>query len=718
MIVSNRAYERGGGVFGGTLFGCQLTGNHAGEGGAAYASVLHNCTLMRNTAPTGGGACSSALDSCSLTENSASNGGGAAGSTLVVCTVSNNKAWESGGATTGCTLYSCSVTGNQAWEGGGGDQSSTLFNCTVTGNTAIREGGGVRGSVLYNCIVYHNTAPDGPNYSEATFEYSCANPLPPGVGNIAVDPQLASATHLSITSPCINAGSNAYSRGVDIDHQAWTVPPCIGADQVVPSSLFGPLVVDIVPMYSQVLVGVPVVWSATIDGPVTGSVWDFGDGTMLTNCPYVNHQWTNRGTYIVRLTVFNRSFPQGVLDTRQIEVVEHVVHYVNGANPAPAFPFTTWASAANSIQDAVDAAAPGALVLVTDGTYNRITVDKPLTVSSVNGPASTAIVGYGLRCAALAGHAILSGFTLTNGFAYLQDGGGVWCDSSAVVTNCVITGNSSYTYWDDGWQMPGGSGGGVHGGNLYNCTLSGNRAIYGGGAHGSTLHNCTLTGNPDGGAAGSTLYNCIAYFNPGFNAASCSLTHSCSIPIPTNGIGNITNEPVFVNLAGGDLHLQSNSPCINAGANGYVSSGIDLDGNPRIAGGTVDIGAYEFQNPSSTISYAWLQQYGLPTDGSADFTDADGDLLNNQQEWTADTNPTNAGSALRITSIAYPPLVEFTFHSSASRTYSLTRCANLEASVWSLVPGATDIPGTGAALTLTDTNFAPPSFYRVSVRLP
>jgi hypothetical protein len=143
----------------------------------------------------------------------------------------------------------------------------------------------------------------------------------------------------------------------------------------------------------------------------------------------------------------------------------------------------------------------------------------------------------------------------------------------------------------------------------------------------------------------------------------------------------------------------------------------DLDGNPRIVGGTVDVGAYEFQSPSSAISYAWLQQYGLPTDGSADYLDPDAEGLNNFQEWIAGTVPTNAASALRIISaVNLVGGVELTWTSVTNRSYALERALDLaEASPFELLQS--NLPGQEGATTFTDTN-APgpgPYFYRVQV---
>ncbi|TAK40830.1 MAG: hypothetical protein EPO28_09520, partial [Saprospiraceae bacterium] len=65
----------------------------------------------------------------------------------------------------------------------------------------------------------------------------------------------------------------------------------------------------------------------------------------------------------------------------------------------------------------------------------------------------------------------------------------------------------------------------------------------------------------------------------------------------TCGPGNLFNlDPLFADTAASDFTLLPCSPAINAGSNAIIDSlGIltDIAGNPRIQGGTVDMGAYE-----------------------------------------------------------------------------------------------------------------------------
>jgi hypothetical protein len=310
----------------------------------------------------------------------------------------------------------------------------------------------------------------------------------------------------------------------------------------------------------------------------------------------------------------------------------------------------------------------------------------------------------------MAGGAYLG--TLTNctlGGNLANHGGGA---NGGTLSRCTLINNSSTNY-----------GGGTYLSTLDSCLLIGNASREGGGAYQGTLNNCTVSSNSasfsGGGANTCTLNNCIVYYNNAPFNANFSFgpeNYCCTTPLPVNGTGSFTNAPLFANQSINDLHLQANSPCINSGHNGYAVGIYDLAGNARVRGGTVDVGAYEVQNPTSVLSYAWLRQFGLPVDGSADFGDSDGDGLNNWQEWVAGTNPTNAASLLKL---AVPTLasgrVTLSWSSVTNRSYFVQRATDLKVPAsFSLL--RSNITGLAGTTSYTDTNAPSPAFYRVGVQ--
>src|SRR5439155_9242277 len=213
-------------------------------------------------------------------------------------------------------------------------------------------------------------------------------------------------------------------------------------------------------------IGFTLNFTAAIAGRATANRWEFGDGTVVSNRLYASHGWAVAGDYSVVFRAYNDTYPEGVSATVTAHAVAQPVHYVALSSANPVAPYTSWATAANNIQDAVDAASlTGSLVLVTNGVYetggrvvfgamtNRVAVDKAVRVQSVNGAAVTVIRGFqvpdtttgdsAIRCVYLTNGAALVGFTLTNGATRSsgnglreQSGGGVWCEStSAVVSN-------------------------------------------------------------------------------------------------------------------------------------------------------------------------------------------------------------------------------------------------------------------------------------------
>ena len=75
---------------------------------------------------------------------------------------------------------------------------------------------------------------------------------------------------------------------------------------------------------------------------------------------------------------------------------------------------------------------------------------------------------------------------------------------------------------------------------------------------------------------------------------------------------NIDDDPYFVDAPEGDLSLYPGSPAIDAGDNLAPNlPTTDIVGNPRIANGTVDMGAYEYHGTASLLAtpsplVAWI----------------------------------------------------------------------------------------------------------------
>jgi len=687
VITGNGTWGEGGGTYSGTLRNCTVAGNLAGgDGGGAYNADLGNCAVSNNIAwSTGGGASYSLLNGCSLfgnvsdgaggaaaycslsnctlTSNSAPVGGGASASTLTWCVISSNSATFFGGFGGGvyqAALTNCILTGNYASQGGGA-YGGDLESCTMSSNIVASFGGGAFGSTLSACALIGNRATNGYPEAEGGGAYQTALNNCTLLGNYAR--QGGGAANCGLTNCSLSTNSAEYGGGTSggfLDTCTLTTNSAFMGGGAVGGTLV-----------NSVLTGN----YASYYGGGAGGCVSFGcDAPVCTliNCTLVGNR-AGRGY-------------DGTL---------------------------------------------GAPVGSGGGAYQVSLIDCLLSGNFAGQGGGGAYAGT------------LNDCTLEDNYAG-NDGGGA---SAATLNNCIMRDNEAYeggaasTSTLNFCSLIGNVGyvfgGGLYHGTLNNCTVISNRSGFGGGVYVGTLNSCTVAGNDafysGGGATGSTLNNCIVYFNTAgtedpncghyfdpFTNYPCYLNYSCTFPLPTNGIYNITNDPAFVNPLLGDFHLQTNSPCINSGLNAYAPGATDLDGNPRIVGGTVDIGAYEFPSPSSLIGYAWLQNFNLPTDGSADFADPDGDHMNNWQEWRAGTDPTNSFSLLQMwqpSATNNPSAIVISRQSVSNRIYFLQRGTNLSSpAILSTIQG--NILGLPETTSYTDTNAlgSGPFFYRVGVQ--
>ncbi len=331
-------------------------------------------------------------------------------------------------------------------------------------------------------------------------------------------------------------------------------------------------------------------------------------------------------------------------------------HYADINSSSPKAPYTSWETAAKSIQDMVDVAGNGDTVLIGKGTYNireQIVINKGMTVRSVSGRDATTVDANG-NCRVFSltsnkGPIILSGFKITGGNLVNRPSAGGGIHAGGIhpisITDCTVE-NCKGINGGGGIHVGAGRKGRVlieirncivrnneagHGGGISatmwenasgsitieNCTLHGNRARGQGGgitnmnedeAKAVSVINCTIAENKAGAYCGGakcvSIYNSIFYRNTNGDIYDgeglYQVANSCARNAPP-GNGNINSNPRFVNAKLGDFRLLPDSPCIDAGSIQYSTNFTDLAGSPRLVDGNrdgeavVDMGAYEFQ---------------------------------------------------------------------------------------------------------------------------
>lgn len=202
--------------------------------------------------------------------------------------------------------------------------------------------------------------------------------------------------------------------------------------------------------------------------------------------------------------------------------------YVATNAPSPGYPYDSWDKAGANIIDVVNAANAnnaGDMVIISNGIYyltNQICVTNTIVTNFTGDRARVIINGnYNVttnRCFYMNhADAIVSGFTITNGYADINNlngsGGGVYI-TKGTLNDCLITGNSSAITNDS----EGGGGIYITAGTASHCSVIGNVVIG---------QNPLVNVSPGGGgvrlegatAAAAVLTNCYVAYNIASNQA-------------------------------------------------------------------------------------------------------------------------------------------------------------------------------------------------------
>ena len=222
----------------------------------------------------------------------------------------------------------------------------------------------------------------------------------------------------------------------------------------------------------------------------TAWYWDFGDGSTSTE-RYPAHNYTEAGKYNVTLRAENEYGNSTAEKTEWISVTGSSLLYVDANGSAN----TSGSANFTSIQEAIDAASPGATIIVRNGTYTEnVDVDRAVTILSESGPGYTEVKAAKSNDSVFyvtADAVNISGFSISGGSELFSSSSygtaGVWLYG---VKDC----NVSENVFSDNYF-------GLYVIDTENCTLENNTVesnyagIYLNGAKGTVLRNNRLENN-------------------------------------------------------------------------------------------------------------------------------------------------------------------------------------------------------------------------------
>ena len=644
-----------------TLVDCAITGNYAdGGAGGVYSydseTTLVNCTITENSGNTGGirvaGASVLTATNCLVARNDAEYGGAlqlrGGSATLYSCTIADNEAFDDGGgvevfnphASVVFNAYNTIFAGNHVWNPDHNVYySDDVFVCATDPSYAgYYETFGDVVVNAYNTLSSYTDWTSGAN----NLVYNASKPL--FTNAAAGDYTLASV------SQALDKGNNQYATVDDIAGRIRIVGGRVdlgayeyrSSSEREPRSTVVTTNLDVVDAYDGKISlreamnyadsGATITFADSLKGrtialdPDRGSL---GNGKSLT---IDASNLYDADTQTPGLTISGQNATR-ILYLYEGDVEINGITFANGY--AKPFYYSDYSEgrggaifnrgATLSLNNCVirdnKAEYDGGGVFCGREYDDTNETTSITTFTNCVVSNNTAYVGGGVCSDSEETTFIKCSITNNTAIGGEKGGGGVCSlEGNTTLVDCLVVGNTAAPQEDVpieyGWSQGGGLVFGGETATLYNCTIFGNTACHGGGVYldaesydvDFTAYNSIIAGN----SALNALYASdeifsepYTYYSQTYYPVAKAYNTLSSYTDWDGGANNLVynaSKPLFTNAAAGDYTLAANSQALNKGNNQYVQTSADLAGNARISGGTVDLGAYEYQSAANPVA--------------------------------------------------------------------------------------------------------------------